>query len=109
MKAYKNQQGVFQIEIYPSDNAEYVATHVANNRAPGLTASVKILTDLARMTNDIRAELRVDYGAYVRDGSEIWFYTQSTGNPRLTKVTTGDMYCRVIEALLKNNKLESKR
>lgn len=110
MKAFKNGLGVFQIEVFPTDNADAVATHVANNRAPGTTQSVALLTRIARMTNDLRTELKVDYNAYIADGSEIWFYTQRTiGNSNLTKVTSGDMYCEVISALIQNNKMESKR
>lgn len=73
MRAYRNDRGVFQVDIYVTDNANEVATDVARNRSAGTTQAVALMTNIARVANDLRAELKVDYSAYVADGSGMWF------------------------------------
>jgi len=97
MKAGRNRAGVFQIFIEAGDDANAVATHVANNKTPGLTRTIALLTQLARMNNDLASELKVDFDAFVADGSQM-FYVASANN--ITPIRSGDAYCAVIGGLL---------
>jgi len=72
MRSYRNSRGVFQLDIYHGDNAQQVIEKVQGERAAGITNAVAILKNAARMTNNLRAALIIDYDAYVHDGSEMW-------------------------------------
>ena len=97
MRSYRNSSGVFQIDIYPGDNATEVANHVARNRSAGTSNTVTLLTMVARSNRNLIMELEADYAAYVADGSEMWFFE---GGTRPRQIRSGTEYAQVIARLV---------